>query len=1173
MPHSPPTSPGLPNDPVDRTDCPLSGQLDAFLSEQLPPDAAEKYLQHLTSCPRCQELAEARLNTGVWQRELLSPAAPEVRTTVVRAIHEVVAQPATHSRTEFQTEWFPVAPGPAPPIAPAGCMGRILANRFELRRTVAVGGYGTVFEAWDQRLRREVAIKLPHWPLFESMSVRKRFAVEARAAARLSHPNIVPVYEALIEESGECFLVSEFVRGPSLEAWLDEQHATGQNVPVRRAARIIAELASGVEFAHAAGVLHRDLKPSNVLLAPATEGALPFVPRITDFGLARLTDETNVSSVEGKIFGSLQYMSPEQASGSRDVDPESDVYSLGVMLYELLTGKLPIMSESIPALLEAIPTRPVEPPRRWRNDVAADLEAICLKCLEKRPQDRYRTAGELALDLRRYLADEAVSVRFPGRHEQLARKVRRNPAVTTVLSMLVVAVLAVLGVLADANRKQGHLIDDLQRSDQGLKIANEQLGTSNNRLNVALQTAEDMRRRAVQMRRQAEVQQKKTQESLYVSEFRRAMQALADQDLPLLQIVLDKLDQPEFDPYRGVECGWLRTKLVRPHRELLRFPRAAYTIAFSHDGGTLAAGGRDSVVKLVRFADGTPIAEWETLQKEVNGLAFVADSQRLWTSGDDGSLCQWDVSTRKELLRLPAHAPGQAHDLLAVPHLELLLSTGTDGRILLWNPLTGERRGELPGNGNTVIAAALHPDGRHLYSITRDEIWRWDLVDQTLASKWRLSARPLSMFLSRDGRWLLSSVENYRLEIRDSVTGSVFVASQLSDHVRKMLQVPESEKVYAVDDRGTWREISLPVPGSTPPDEVESRVVGRYFDGRSYNVKLSPDRHDLVSCGSDGRVLTWRVASLNPPEPSDQRIGLDTALCFSSDDRGVIFSDLRRLLRLDLDSLQRDVLFDFSPRICRKLCVLPDGDLLTGETDDEKTDWLVHRRRGDCQPIAELGFGAGEGFGGLQVDDRLGLVFVEKDLGRNLAWRFLTLHPLQELTPLRVRGSTHPAAFSSVSGRLALNDRHAIEIRDLTTRNIEWRQALPESLESLSASPDGRYLASATADRIIRIWDLRTGEQISEMTGHGYRVTTMVFSANGRTLFSGEDGGSGRSEVRIWHVATGDLLGILHSQKEYAIKNLLLSRANDRLLVHHDIEGLLIVPLKLKSAPQLPPNL
>ena len=274
--------------------------------------------------------------------------------------------------------------------------------------------HGIVFQARDRILDRQVAVKVPRPEVVLSPQLRKRLADEGKTAAKLHHPNIITVLE-----SGDfgpcCYIAQELCIGPSLAVWL----AAREPVAIEVAVQVMVALATTVQYAHSQGVLHRDLKPSNVLLQPlgvAAESSdirslFPYTVKLTDFGIAKvlLEEVDRNATLTGTVMGTAAYMSPEQASGKgTEVGEPSDIYGLGAILYELLSGRPPIQGESQIELLRHVLTEDVVPLRLLRPDVPRDLDSVCLKCLEKKPAERYTAAADLAADLNRFLDGEAV---------------------------------------------------------------------------------------------------------------------------------------------------------------------------------------------------------------------------------------------------------------------------------------------------------------------------------------------------------------------------------------------------------------------------------------------------------------------------------------------------------------------------------------------------------------------------------------------------------------------------------------------------------------------------------------------------------------------------------------------------------------------------------------------
>lgn len=330
-------------------------------------------------------------------------------------------------------------------------------GRFLIERPLGQGGFGVVYLATDPDLNRQVALKVPRLHALANPDLLERFRREARAAAGLDHPNIIPVFEAG-EADGACYIASAYCPGSNLAEWLKDQPG---GVTPRVAALITARLAEAVAYSHSRGVLHRDIKPSNVMLVPSWTGdsqtvgsrtdELPFVPKLGDFGLAKVmrdalgdgTMEAALETAASTALGTPAYVSPEQ-TGQRteDVGPATDVYSLGVVLYELLTGRPPFQGPNVVDVLDQVRHAEPVPLRRLRPDVPRDLETVCHKCLEKEARLRYGASGDLAADLWRVMRHEPIRARRPSTWYRGVKFARRRRVPIAVAGVLLASVAA-----------------------------------------------------------------------------------------------------------------------------------------------------------------------------------------------------------------------------------------------------------------------------------------------------------------------------------------------------------------------------------------------------------------------------------------------------------------------------------------------------------------------------------------------------------------------------------------------------------------------------------------------------------------------------------------------------------------------------------------------------------
>jgi WD40 repeat protein len=952
--------------------------------------------------------------------------------------------------------------------APLGTLGE-----YELLEELGQGGMGRVYKARQRRLGRLVALKVIRADGAPAEADRLRFRTEAEAAARLDHPNIVPVYEVGAHD-GQPYLAQRYVAGGPLSRYLDRF----RDDP-RAAAGLVATLARAVHHAHQRGVLHRDLKPGNVLLE-GPDG--PVVPHVADFGLARLLDQDAGLTRTGELVGTPSYMAPEQAGGggAAIITTATDVYGLGAILYALLTGRPPFAGPTVLQTLEQVKGREPDRPRRLNPRVDRDLETICLTCLAKDPHRRYASALALAEDLESWLGHRPVAARPASPGERLAKWVRRRPAAAALICVIAAAVLALLAGSLWHNHSLGEALADSDR-----------------------------------LRRAGLGREARLRDLLYVADLRLAKEAWDNGDLTQLAELLDRHRPADgAADQRGFEWHWLKWCLGARAGTLKAHDGGLLCAAASPDGRFLVTADRKGAVKVWDRASLKQVGSLAGHTDEVQRAVFSRDGRTLATCSKDRSIRLWDVATWKQAGCLSGIHQMTVTSVAFSPDGALLASCDRDHRLVLWELPRGRVVRSWAAHPDIIHDVAFAPDGRTLGSVGNDNCARlWDLASGTERACLRAGHDLLTLAFSPDGKTL--AVGGYadivRLwDLEDRASPPVDLPAGVT---WSLAFAPSGSRLAAGCDVGLVHVWDL-VPGRREA-RLRKPLHRRRGRGRAV-VFVRGDDLLLAAFEEDGTVEVWDLERL--AAGWETLPGLPPylwSIALSPDGRRAASWHGNKAYILGLLS-GRVEHSSQAPGSPFRVAISPSGEALAAACGEKGTwVWDVASGRKVLTLQDPSDFVRAVAF---SPAGNLVATGNRNNCARLWAW------PSGELraTCGGHAGGCDYLAFSVDGRTLAVSSGdHTVSLWDTATG--ERRGLLPGHGVSVTAvvfAPDGRTLATGGQDGTIRLWEVASGELRATLSGHWKGVSGLAFSPDGRTLASqGED-----EVVKLWHPGTGQEL-------------------------------------------------
>ncbi|MHC5110463.1 MAG: protein kinase domain-containing protein [Planctomycetota bacterium] len=946
------------------------------------------------------------------------------------------------------------------------------------------GGQGVVYLAVQESTRRKVAVKLLLGGAFASSVTRKRFSREVEIVARLRHPGIITIFDSGITPDGAHFYVMDYIDGQPLNRF-----ARKIGADFNRALELFLSLCDAVSHAHRNGVIHRDLKPQNILVDNA--GSV----RVLDFGLAKAAEDEcpgTIISSTGQVVGTLPYMSPEQARGESDrIDTRTDVYALGVVLYELLCGAFPYgVDGSASDIIQNITQATPQPLRSaWRQDAGVtaqsqrrvphrslcplddEIQTVVFKAIAKEPQRRYQSVVALSDDLKRYLAGDPIEAKRDSRLYVLRKTLSRHKlGVSIVAAGVGLTFLFGLAMMALYTNAKYH---------QGIAEQRELVGRKH----------------------------------LYAAEMKLAQQAWQEARLDRVDDLLrrhlpadNQLDLRHFEWYYLKRICDLDVWTGKGHNN------AIYDILFSPDGAVIVSADLNGSLRLWSAATGESIREFVSGSGSIWSLTSSSDG-RLVASGGNGLVTIWDSTLWTIVQTLEGH-DNAVLDVAFSPDDSVLATASSDNTAKLWDVRTGTLMLTLEGHGRFVSSVAFTPDGTTLATGSSDSLIKlWNVSSGELLTDMVGHERGIySLAFSTDGKWLVSAGGHWHLpgELKLWDFEREQTVAETDGHKNGIWSVefsPDGKKLVTASEDQTLKLWSVPT--------LEDLGTIRGHTGFVYAASFSPDGDAVVSSSSDRTVRRWTLDDFDVPRTIRTRDAEVNSVAISSNGKSIVAAGSDGMVRkwnLPVlgpgktlwahDAPARMVTFD---RDGRRLFIACDETIVSLDAATGRVISAVPANQSHPECFAfspsENQLAIGNVMGNVELWDAASAT-------RKRSWR--------------AHAAEVGALGFSPDGRLlaTAGDDGTARIWDAATGAPLLKLGpVARQAGAIVFSPDGTLVTTGGVDHVVNVWDARTGQPVRTFIGHGDRITALAFTPDGKTLAVGA--GHRDPSIRLWDLETG----------------------------------------------------